>query len=299
MTTNSDRPRRHLAALAFAAFLSVGIAAGGPAMAQPTLSFSAIPNQDETHLLERFNKVAAYLQKELGVPVKYVPVKSYPAAVTAFKNNHIQLAWFGGLTGVQARLAVPGSVAIAQGVEDTAFVTYFIAHSSTGLSAKPTLGDDVKGKTFTFGSKGSTSGRLMPEFYLREIFKADPEKVFSRVGFSGDHTKTLDLVSSGAYQIGALDFTVYEAALKAGKVDTKAVTVIWKTPPYPDYNWSIRGDVDKTFGPGFIKKVQDALVKMNDPELLATFPRSKFIPAANKDYQPVEDTARLLNLIDG
>ena len=267
--------------------------------AQQTLSFSAIPNQDETYLLERFNKVAAYLQKELGVPVKYVPVKTYPAAVTAFKNSSVQLAWLGGLTGVQARLAVPGSIAIAQGEEDTAFVTYFIAHSSTGLKEKATLGDEVKGKTFTFGSKGSTSGRLMPEYHLRRIFNTDPEKIFSRVGFSGDHTKTIELVSSGAYEIGALDFTVYEAAVKAGKVDTSKVSIIWKTPPFPDYNWSIRGDADQTFGAGFTKKVQDALLKMSDPELLSTFPRKKFIPATNKDYQAVEDTARLLNLIDG
>jgi len=292
--------RAPLRALALALIAVLGIlAAPQPGHAQQTLSFSAIPNQDETYLLERFNKVAAYLEKELGVPVKYVPVKTYPAAVTAFKNSNVQLAWFGGLTGVQARLAVPGSIAIAQGEEDTAFVTYFIAHSSTGLKQKPTLGDEVKGKTFTFGAKGSTSGRLMPEYHLRQIFKTDPEKIFSRVGFSGDHTKTIELVSSGAYEIGALDFTVYEAALKAGKIDTSKVSVIWKTPPFPDYNWSIRGDADKTFGAGFTKKVQDALLKMSDPELLSTFPRQKFIPATNSDYQAVEDTARLLNLIDG
>jgi len=292
--------RSAMRTLALVCIAALGlVAAPHVAHAQQTLSFSAIPNQDETYLLERFNKVAAYLQKELGIPVKYVPVKTYPAAVTAFKNSNVQLAWFGGLTGVQARLAVPGSIAIAQGEEDTAFVTYFIAHSSTGLKEKATLGDEVKGKTFTFGSKGSTSGRLMPEYYLRQIFKTDPEKIFSRVGFSGDHTKTIELVSSGAYEIGALDFTVYEAALKAGKVDTSKVSIIWKTPPFPDYNWSIRGDADTIFGAGFTKKVQDALLKMSDPELLSTFPRKKFIPATNKDYQAVEDTARLLNLIDG
>lgn len=292
--------RSPMQALALASIVVLGLLVVPHAgRAQQTLSFSAIPNQDETYLLERFNKVAAYLQKELGVPVKYVPVKTYPAAVTAFKNSNVQLAWFGGLTGVQARLAVPGSIAIAQGEEDTAFVTYFIAHSSTGLKEKTILGDEVKGKTFTFGSKGSTSGRLMPEYHLRQIFKTDPEKIFSRVGFSGDHTKTIELVSSGAYEIGAVDFTVYEAALKASKVDTSKVSIIWKTPPFPDYNWSIRGDADKTFGAGFTNRVQAALLKMSDPELLSTFPRKRFIPATNKDYQAVEDTARLLNLIDG
>jgi len=283
------------AALAVSAFFSLP---SGSIAQQQTLTFSAIPNQDETHLLDRFNKIAAYLSKELGVPVKYLPVKSYAAAVTSFRNNHVQLAWFGGMTGVQARIAVPGSVAIAQGEEDPKFVSYMIANKKTNLKEMKTLDDSIKGKTFTFGSKASTSGRLMPEYFLRQHFKTDPDKIFSRVGFSGDHTKTIELVESGAYDIGVLDYTVYNAAVKNGKVNTNAVSIIWTSPPYPDYNWSIRGDVEKTFGSGFIKKVQDAFIKMKDPELLATFPRKSFIAASNKDFQLVEDNARKLGLID-
>ena len=75
--------------------------------AAKTLVFTGIPDQDESRLVERFGKVAAYLEAKLGVPVRYIPVKSYPAAVTAFTNGQVQLAWFGGFTGVQARKAVP------------------------------------------------------------------------------------------------------------------------------------------------------------------------------------------------
>lgn len=284
-----------VAVFAAAAFFSLPT---GTEAQQQTLSFSAIPNQDETHLLDRFNKIAVYLSKELGVQVKYVPVKSYAAAVTSFRNNHIQLAWFGGMTGVQARIAVRGSVAIVQGEEDPNFVSYMIANTKTNLKEMRTLDDSIRGKTFTFGSKASTSGRLMPEYFLRQHYKEDPEKIFSRVGFSGDHTKTIELVESGAYDIGVLDYTVYNAAVKNGKVDTKKVSIIWTSPPYPDYNWSIRGDVEKTFGPGFIKKVQDAFIKMKDPELLSAFPRKSFIAASNKDFQIVEDNARKLGLVD-
>ena len=85
-----------------------------------TFKFTAIPDEDESRLVERFDKVADYLEEKLGVDVEYVPVKSYSAAVSAFRNDQIQMAWFGGLTGVQARQMVPGSVAIAQGVEDAA-----------------------------------------------------------------------------------------------------------------------------------------------------------------------------------
>ena len=206
-------------------------------------TFTAIPDQDSTQLAQRFGKVAAYLETHLSVKVVYVPVKSYAAAITAFMNDQVQLAWFGGLSGVQARMRVPGSEAIAQGYEDQFFKTYFIAHESAGLKKNEKLSKNIGGKTLTFGSKGSTSGRLMPEFYIRETFKKSPNEIFRRVGFSGDHSRTIALVNAGAYQVGVVNYKVWQTELAEGKVDPSKVKVIWETPAYPDYQWSIRGDV--------------------------------------------------------
>ena len=209
----------------------------------PVFTFTAIPDQDEAHLQERFNKIADYLQKELEIEVRYIPVKSYAAAVTAFRNNQVQLAWFGGLSGVQARRLVPGSQAIAQGFEDPFFKTYLIAHSSSGLESSADFPAAIAGKTFTFGSKGSTSGRLMPEYHIRQQLKDTPQNIFSKVGFSGDHSRTIALVQSGAYQVGAVNYKVWAKELAAGKIDPTKVKIIWETPPYPDYQWTVRGDV--------------------------------------------------------
>lgn len=268
------------------------------AAAQAEFVFTAIPDQDERLLQQRFAKVAAYLQQELGVPVTYLPVNSYAAAVTAFRNNQVQLAWFGGLSGVQARARVPGSQAIAQGVEDTEFRSYIIAHQSSGLSPDTHLNDDLKGLRFTFGSKGSTSGRLMPEFFLRQHFGKSPAELFSKVGFSGDHSRTIALVESGAYQAGAVNFQVWERAVEEGRVDTEKVQVIWRSPTYPDYQWTIRGDVERRWGDGFIDKVRSALLSMTAPDLLAAFPRSGFIAASNEEFEPIADTARDIGLMD-
>jgi phosphonate transport system substrate-binding protein len=261
-------------------------------------TFTAIPDQDESALKARFGKIADYLGKQLGVTVKYIPVKSYAGAVTAFRNNQVQLAWFGGLSGVRARALVKGSQAIAQGYEDQFFVTYFIAHSSTGLNEAKVLPKGIAGKTFTFGSKGSTSGRLMPEFHVRKVFGKGPNDVFKRVGFSGNHSRTIALVQSGAFEVGATNFKVWEKELKQGKIDTKKVSVIWKTPTYPDYNWSIRGDVDEKYGKGFTAKVKAALLGMKDPNLLKAFPRKSFVSASNSDYVPILETAVSIGLID-
>ncbi len=267
-------------------------------VAADTFVFTAIPDQDEARLMERFGKVATYLTRELGIEVKYVPVKSYAAAVTAFRNDQVQLAWFGGLSGVRARLLVDGSEAIAQGVEDPNFQTYFIAHSSTGLKESKDFPKEIAGMTFTFGSKGSTSGRLMPEYHIRQQFGKAPDEVFSKVGFSGNHSKTVALVQSGAYQVGATNFKVWKRELAEGKIDPNKLSIIWKTPGYPDYQWTIRGDVDARLGAGFKDKVQAALLNMNDPDLLASFPRKGFITATNSDFQPILDTARELKLVD-
>jgi phosphonate transport system substrate-binding protein len=291
-------------AIAILTVCSALVGGGTAAQERPVLVFTAIPDQDETRLVERFTRVAEYLQGELGVPVKYLPVKSYPAAVTAFINNQVQLAWFGGFTGVQARRQVPDSEAIAQGAEDVAFKSFFIANAKTGLiktGAKP--GSDfpreIAGKSFTFGSRASTSGRLMPEYFIRQqLGGQSPDEVFSRVGFSGDHSRTIQLVQSGAYEVGAVDYSVWELDSKAGKVDQSQVQVIWETPTFPDYQWTVRGDVEKTYGAGFKEKLRGALLAVHDPAILGQFGRTRFIPAKNSDYGPIEEVGKATKLLD-
>ena len=284
---------------ALAACAAILAAAAARAAEPATFVFTAIPDQDETRLGERFGRIAAYLHERLGVPVRYVPVKSYPAAVTSFVNGDVQLAWFGGVTGVQARAAVPGASAIAQGAEDTAFRSYVVANAATGLRPGPTLPAALAGRTFTFGARTSTSGRVMPEYYLGQAFGGRrPEQIFARVGFSGDHSRTLQLVQSGAYDAGAVDFSVYDLERKAGRIDDAKLVVLWRSPPFPDYQWTIRGDVDATFGPGFAARVKQALLDVADPAILEPFGRSRFVPADNAEYAPVEAVAKSAGLLN-
>ncbi|GJE03010.1 putative selenate ABC transporter substrate-binding protein [Methylobacterium isbiliense] len=279
----------------------VGAATAQTAPREPArpFVFTGIPDQDESRLVERFGRVAAYLEGKLGVPVRYIPVKNYPAAVTAFTNGQVQLAWFGGFTGVQARKAVPGSQAIAQGAEDAAFKTYFIANAATGLARAADFPKVIAGKTFTFGSRASTSGRLMPEHFIRQAFPGKtPEEVFARVGFSGDHSRTIQLVQSGAFEVGAVDYTVWDLDTKAGKVDPKTVSVIWESPAYPDYQWTVRGDLDAVYGTGFTERLKAALVGITDPAILEPFGRSKFIPVTSEAYVPLIEVGRSTGLLD-
>ena len=262
-----------------------------------TFTFTAIPDEDESQLRTRFDKVADYLTEQLGVEVKYIPVKSYSAAVTAFRNNQVQLAWFGGLSGVQARRLVPGSEAIAQGFEDQFFKSYLIAHKSTEMAAStnfPLLND----YTFTFGSKDSTSGRLMPQYLIEKNTSKPIEQIFKRIGFSGDHSRTISQVEAGVYQVGAVNYKVWDTAVENGEVDTSKVKVIWESPTYPDYQWTVHSGVDEKFGAGFKEKLTKTLIGMTDKDLLASFPRESFVPAKNSDYEPIERVAKTIGMLD-
>ena len=105
-------------------------------------------------------------------------------------------------------------------------------------------------------------------------------------------------IQSGTYQVGAVNFQVWERELKEGKIDPKRVSVIWRTPPYPDYQWTVRGDVDQRFGAGFKARLKQTFLDLRDPQVLAAFPRTRFIPANNADYAPIVEVGKQIGLLD-
>jgi phosphonate transport system substrate-binding protein len=260
----------------------------------PAFYFTMVPDRDVSALVERFSKLTAYLQSKLGVKVIYVPVTSYEQAVEEFAAGQVQLGWFGAYSGLKARHAVPGSSVIAQGALDQEYKSYFIAHVSSGLEPSVSFPADMKGKSFVFGSRISTSGRLIPEYWIRRQFKVPPKDVFSKVSFSGDHSSTLDLVHAGVADAGALDYTVFETAQREGKVDPSKVRVIWKSPPFPDLSFIIRGGVNEIFGDGFDERVKQVLLDLDDQEVLKAFGRPKLVAASNEQYEFIEELAKIV-----
>jgi len=275
-----------------------GKAGASTETAARTLRFSAIPDENATELTEKFNKVAAYLSKELGVPVEYQHSVDYAASVEAFKNGDIHLAWFGGLTGVQAREAVDGARAIAQGIEDPDYVSYFIANASTGLEKSDDFPAAIADKKFTFGSKSSTSGRLMPSFFIERFSGKKPEDFFTQeAAFSGSHDNTIEFVASGRAEVGALSYKTFDKRVKEGKVDPAKVKIIWTTPTYADYNWTAHPDLETAFGEGFTDKLQKVLISVKDPVLLDAFNRTEIISAKNEDFDGVKQIATDLDML--
>ncbi|WP_156726098.1 putative selenate ABC transporter substrate-binding protein [Streptomyces apocyni] len=279
-----------------------GSGSGAGADARP-LGIAAIPDQDPELLGRLYPAVAKRFADATGLDVVYRPVTDYTAVVRAFEIGDVHLAWMGGLTGVQARERRPGSTALAQRDIDADFRSLFIAHSSAGLRPFTTMDGlrGLAGHTLTFGSETSTSGRLMPEYFMRQA-GLKTSALRGTAGFSGSHDATIELVASGSFETGAVNEQVWKSTVAAGDVDESKVAVLWRTPGYADYHWLARPDLDKTFGDGTSEKVLDLLLGLDhrdaeDAELLKLFGAKSFVRTRNSAYDQIEDVARDLGLL--
>jgi len=277
-----------------AAICVLGLAFAAPAQSQTPLRVSAIPDEAPTELLRKFKPLGAYLEKETGLKVQWTPVNDYPAVVEGLAANRIDLAWLGGFTFVQARLRTGNAIPIVQRAEDERFLSrYIVPAASTAMSLQ-----DLKGKTFAFGSPSSTSGHLMPRFFLMQA-GIDPDKDFKRVAFSGAHDATVAFVASGRAEGGVLNASVWDKLVERGDPNAKAVKVIATTPPYYDYNWTVRGNLD----PALVKKLTEAFLKLDpkipaDKEIMDLQRASKYVPTRPENYRGIEDAARAAGLLN-
>jgi phosphonate transport system substrate-binding protein len=267
----------------------------------PVLRVGGIPDQDASRLARRYDGFAEYLSLKLGVQVRYIPSADYAAVVTAFQQGNLDLAFFGGFTGVQARLQDPGAQAVAQREHDAEFHSKFIARNDLPANSLEELVDLADDLTFTFGSESSTSGHIMPRFFLGQA-GLDPDTGFrSPPNYSGSHDLTWRLVESGAFDIGVLNEDVWQRAVLDGSVDLSKVRVLATTPPYYDYNWTAASELDEEFSPGFTRRIQEALLALNaddNREILELFSTKRFIATENGNYQAIEDVARHLGVIN-
>ena len=265
-----------------------------PATEAQVLKIGAIPDFDQEKLTAGFGSFAEDLSSKIGIPVEYVPTVDYASLVTAFERGEIDLAWFGGLTGVQAMSLVANSEPIAQRTQDAKFQSVFIQQKGLGLTSL----EDLKGHTFSFGSESSTSGHLMPRYFLKEA-GVNPETDFTGgPNYSGSHDKTYKLVEAGAFETGAVNIQYWNKMNEEGTVDLEKVEVLYITPEYYDYNWTIN-DVDAKFGAGTKDKIKDAILSMKpgDNEVMELLSVEQFIPTSRENYKMIEKVARELEII--
>jgi len=264
------------------------------AFAGEVIRVTGIPDENPTELQRKNKPLVTYLESELGTKVKYIPVTDYGAAVQALASGKVDFAWLGGFTHVQSRRMAGGEPLCMRGI-DREFKSVFIANKKSLISKLA----DLKGKSFAFGSMSSTSGHLMPRYYLTSTAKINADKDFKGLPvFSGAHDATAKLVETGKVQAGALNFEVWKRMVKNKQVDTTKVNVFWTTPGYVDYVWTAR----KGVSPALKAKFMEAFLKLeaSNPkhnEVLTLQGAKKFVKASASDFDAIEQVGFSTGLI--
>ena len=272
---------------------AMGIAAPLAASAEDTLRVSAIPDESPTELQRKFAPLAAYLEKAIAMKVSFIPVSDYAATVEGLAAKKLDLVWYGGFTFVQARRRTGTANPLVQREEDAQFHSKFIVAESSKAKSLA----DLKGANFAFGSVSSTSGHLMPRYFLLKS-GIDPDKDFAKVAFSGAHDVTAKWVETGKVEAGVLNESVFQKLIDEKKIDPSKVRVLWTTPPYFDYNWTVRGNLD----PKLAEKIKKAFLALDysNPEhkaILDLQRTHKFIPTSPANYKSIEEAAKSAGLI--
>jgi phosphonate transport system substrate-binding protein len=266
---------------------------GGPAGGAPqtTLRLSMIPTTDPGKMLRESQPLVDYLQRETGAKIELTIPTNYAAVVEAVGSDQVDIAHFGGFTYVQAS-ARYGVRPLAQRDRDQNFHSVFITQPGSPING---LGD-LKGHTFAFGDVNSTSGHLMPEYFMRQS-GVDPE-VITKAVYTGGHDATALAVANKKVDAGAMDELVFERMTKEGKLAADSVRVFYTTPAFFDYLWAARKGLD----PKLAESFAGALLKLDasnaeHKRVLDILSATKYVKASDADYERLRQAARDAGLL--
>ena len=265
--------------------LTVGCNGGRGTASESLLRLGMIPSTDPGKIVRDSQPLVKYLEKETGSRVELVVPTNYAAVVEAIANDRVDIAYLGGFTFVQASRRA-GVQPLVQRERDQNFHSVFITQPGSRINSLA----ELKGHSFAFGDVNSTSGHLMPAYYMR-AGNVEPN-VVAKALYTGGHDATALAVANGKVDAGAMDELVLANMMKAGKITSQQVKVFYTTPAFFDYVWAARKGLDPKLTVGFAS----ALLKLDASKpdakvLLDLLNATKYVRAEDSNYNKLRQAA--------
>lgn len=258
-----------------------------PVVAQEVIQFGVglyQPDKDKNDAT--YTPLAQYLEKKLGKPVKLRTVSSWEGLAKSLANGETDIALMGPWGYVLANNeAKAQAVATIEYEGKPEYFGIMVTNPKSGIKSMA----DLKGKTFAFGDKGSTSGYLIPFHYFQKQ-GINPDTYFSKV-INTSHQAIQTQVTQGAIDAGADYNRNRDAMIADGLIKAEDSKIIWTSDPLPNDAFAVSSKLfeDKAF----VAKLQEALLGIgaelkNQPNLLP--PRyTGFAKKDNSYYKPIRD----------
>jgi phosphonate transport system substrate-binding protein len=250
-----------------------------------------IPTTAADKMVRESEPLKAYLEQATGAKVELTIPLNYAAVVEAFGADKVDIAYFGGFTYVQAHKRFDAQP-LVQRDRDQAFHSLFITHAGSPIGSLA----DLKGKQFAFGDVNSTSGHLMPEYFMRQQ-GVDPGVIAGAL-YTGGHDATALAVANSKADAGALDEAVYARLIKDRKLDAAELKVFYTTPPFFDYVWAARKALDPALADAFRRAMLalDAGNPQHKP-VLDLLQATHYVRADDASYGPLREAATTAGLL--
>jgi phosphonate transport system substrate-binding protein len=274
-----------------AAILSGCGGGGGSASGDEPLRVGLIPNENPEEVEAQYQPLEDYLKKKLGRPVELSVPTTYNGVVEAMVSGELNLAYFGGLTYVQARQRAdvhPLFTEVNPRTGTTKYRSVIIVPADSDVRNV----EDLRGEDFAFGSVSSTSGSLYPSIMLNQA-GLDYRTDLGEVVYTGGHDTTAQAVANGRVAAGGLEDRILYDLQEEGVIDESKVRVVEESAPIEGYPWVVRDALpDKNE-----QALTDAYLNIKDPELLDLLRAEDYERVQAGDYDYVEKQARKLGLI--
>jgi len=264
---------------------------GGSSEDPEVLRVGLVPNQNPEKVEAEYTPLGDYLSEQLGREVELFVPTSYNAVVEAMTNDELDLAYFGGLTYVQARERANVSPLVTEINPRTGDTTY---HSLIIVPANSDIQEvsELEGETFAFGSVSSTSGSLYPAIMLRNggiDYRTDLEEKI----YTGGHDATAQAVANGRVAGGGIEDRILYRLQDEGTVEEGFVRAIEESDPIEGYPWVVRDNLSEDLK----EEITQAFLGIEDPVLLDLLRAAGYERVEDEDYDYVEEQARELDLL--
>ncbi len=282
---------KKLAAVALFAMLAA------PALAQANdpaktgiLRIGFIPAEDSRAMVRQSQDILDIVAKQTGLKVEAFVGSDYNGTIEALRNGHVDVALLGPFSYILATTQAPVeafAVTVIAKTMQPSYKSIIIARKDSPINSI----DDLKGHTYAFVDPGSTSGYMVPAAAFKKA-GITPEKDFKQVMYSGGHDATIVAVGEGKVEAGSVADRIFERGCAKGLSDCSKIKTIWESPPI----WNDPVLYRKNMPEDLKKKIRDAFYSVKNLPFGEMGTVARFDPITDKDYDPLRDIAKTLNL---
>lgn len=260
------------------------------------IDFGIISTESQDNLKPKWDPFVDAMEAELGRPINAFYATDYAAVIEAMGAGKIQLAWYGGKSYIEAAER-SNAEAFARVINEDGtkgYYAYLITNKDNPILSKIDVnqgnGDryviqNAADLTFAFNDPESTSGFLVPSYYVFARNGVNPNEAFKQLTFAGSHEATAQAVANNQVDVATNNSEILTVIEQSSPETRDKIQVIWTSPEIPSDPLAYRKDL-----PDCLKEqVRNFFYNYKDAAILGALDWSGFEPAEDEDWNTIRE----------